>query len=179
MQASPYEVDVRPILEDLGSTIEVDADVPLPPMVLGDETYPLAGPAAVSLIITNTGAGIVASGSVRADLEARCSRCLREFTLAVTGDVEGFYVTPGAEHDLPEEQEYGFVREGAVDLTDALLSALALEVPFAPLHDPGCAGICATCGVDLNVTACSCPPPAPDSPFAALKALLPEDEDGP
>lgn len=179
MHEGSYEVDVRSILEDLGGIIQIDAEVQLPPLLLGDEEFAPAGPARILLSITNTGAGIVASGTVHADVHARCSRCLREFVLPVTGDVEGFYVKAGAEHELPEEQEYGFVREGAIDLTDALLAALALEVPFAPVHASDCAGICPTCGVDLNEGACSCPSPATDSPFAALEVLLPDDVDTP
>jgi len=64
-----------------------------------------------------------------------------------------------------------------VDIMDAVLSVLTLELPFAPVHDEQCKGICATCGADLNEGPCGCEPVLRDSPFAALKGLLSEGED--
>jgi len=179
MGAISYEVDVRSVTEDLGASLHLDADVELPVLVLGSEEFPPVGPGRLDVTVTNTGAGLVASGAVDARVRAQCSRCLRDFVLDLSGEVEGFYVAPGAEDELPEEQEYAFIREGAIDMMDAVLSALTLELPLAPLHVPDCAGICPTCGADLNDAACLCPPPAVDSPFSALRALFPEDADAP
>jgi len=179
MDEASYEVDVRSILEDLGGILEIDADIALPVLFLGTEEFGPTGPGRLKATVTNTGAGIVVSGTVEVDVRAQCSRCLRDFVLTVTGDVEGFYVMPGAERDLPDEQEHGFVRQGSADIIEAVLSALALELPFAPLHAIDCAGICPTCGADLNESECSCAPPESSSPFALLKALLPEDADTP
>jgi len=59
------------------------------------------------------------------------------------------------------------------------MAALVIEAPFAPLHDPGCAGLCATCGTDLNVETCTCGEAAAEGhPFSALKDLLGDDESG-
>jgi uncharacterized protein len=43
-------------------------------------------------------------------------------------------------------------------------------VPFAPLCREDCQGLCAQCGVDKNVTTCTCVRPA-DPRFAALAAI--------
>lgn len=177
METAAYLVDVRPVLEDLGGVIGVDARVELPVITLGTEEFAPRAPASVRIQITNTGAGIVASGTVSAEFDATCSRCLAPFVLPLTAEVDGFYVHPGGETDLPEEQDFGFVEDGSVDLMPAILSALALEAPFAPLHDPECKGICPSCGSDLNVGACDCPPPETASPFSALRSLLPEGDD--
>ena len=175
----PYRVDVRPILEDLGGTVLVQGDVDVPTLVLGSETFVPAGPATVDALVTNTGAGLVATGTVSVSVGVECSRCLREFSMTVTGEIEGFWVTPGEEADLPEEQEYAFIDGGSVDLAPPILAALAIELPFAPLHDEECAGICPVCGADLNDGPCSCAPlERPDSPFAALKELVPARAEG-
>ena len=179
MATFSYEVDVRSITEDLGASLHLDADVELPVLVLGSEEFAPVDRGRLDVTVTNTGAGLVASGTVHARVGAQCSRCLRDFVLDLSGEVEGFYITAGAEYELPEEQEYAFIREGAIDMMDAVLSSLTLELPLAPLHAPDCAGICPTCGIDLNDAECSCPPPGVDSPFSALKALFPEDSDAP
>lgn len=173
MDEPSYTVDVRSILEDLGSTIELDADVDLPTIVLGEQEFAPVGPGRLVAVITNTGAGVVVSGSLEITFTAVCSRCLREFPLSLSTPVEAFFVAPGEDHDLPEEQEVGIIREGSVDLMEQIIASLALELPFAPLHAEDCPGICPQCGADLVDGPCGCEPDHSDSPFAALKDLLP------
>jgi uncharacterized protein len=177
MDAVGYSVDVRSILEGLGETIALDSGVELPVITLGSETFTPLRPAKLVVDITNTGAGIVVSGTVVAELEAVCSRCLREFALPVTAPVEGFYIAPGHEHEIPEEQEIAYITEGSIDLMEQIIAALALELPFAPVHAEDCPGICPQCGTDLVDGPCECGDDHTDSPFAALKDLLPPDQD--
>lgn len=179
MSAPAYRIDVRDILEQLGGIVSVDETIPVPPIVLGSDEYPPTGPAHLAGSLTNTGAGIVLEGSADLEVTATCSRCLREFPLRITGEVEGFYVHHGHSADLPEEQEFAFIDEGAVDVYEPVTTALALAMPFAPVHAEDCPGICATCGADLADDGCACKPDLSRSPFAALKDLLPEraDED--
>lgn len=176
MEHASYTVDVRSILEDLGSTIELDADVDLAVMALGDQEFAPLGPGHLVASVTNTGAGVVVSGTLDITFTAICSRCLREFPLEVSTPVEAFFVSPGEDRDLPEEQEVGIVDEGSIDLMEQMLASLALEIPFAPLHAEDCPGICAQCGADLVDGPCGCEPDRSDSPFAALKDLLPPEE---
>ncbi len=172
-----YLVDVRPILEDLGAIIPLDSDVDLPEIILGTEAFKPLRPGHLVADVTNSGAGVVVSGSIDAEFEAICSRCLREFPLRVTAAVEGFYVLPGDDVDIPEEQEVSYIAEGAfIDLMEQLLSALVLELPFAPLHAEDCPGICPSCGADLEEGGCDCEPVSAESPFAALKDLLPRSD---
>lgn len=176
MDQQSYQVDVRSILEDLGSTLALDAEVDLSLIVLGEQEFAPAGPARLVATVTNTGAGVVVSGVLDVTFDAVCSRCLREFPLVVSTPIEAFFVNPGEDHDLPEEQEVGIIHEGNVDLMDQILASLALDLPFAPLHAEDCPGICPQCGADLVEGSCACEPDRSDSPFAALKSLLTEDE---
>jgi uncharacterized protein len=177
MDTPGYAVDVRSILEDLGGSFVLDSRVELPTIVLGAESFTPLQPAQLTADITNTGTGVVASGTITAVLEATCSRCLRVFPLTIVAPLEGFYVAPGHDDEIPEEQEVGPIFEGNIDLMDQILSALALELPFAPLHSEECPGICPRCGADLVESPCGCQPVVADSPFAVLKDLLPSDED--
>lgn len=173
-----YVVDVREILEDLGGTIALNDEIQLPDLELGSESFRSEQPARINGVLSSAGAGIVLSGTVSTTLTATCSRCLREFPLTITADVDGFYVHHGMEDELPEEQEYEYIADGSVDLTAAILSAIALELPFAPVHDADCPGICPQCGADLTEGPCNCGPDLSRSPFAALADLLPDTDDG-
>lgn len=153
----------------------MDAAVELPLLEVGSESFKPLEPGHLDSMLTSTGAGIVLSGVLTIAVQAVCSRCLREFPLDVTAEIEGFYVEEGQEAELPEEQEFGFIVDGSVDIMEALLTALALELPFAPLHAQDCPGICPQCGADLNDGPCACEPDLSRSPFSALAELLGDD----
>jgi len=169
-----YTVDVRAIFEEFGSEIALDAAIDLAQIDVGEESFVPLGPAHLDARLTQAGAGIVLSGTLEVTVQAVCSRCLREFPLDVSAELEGFFVQPGQETELPEEQEYAYVEDGSVDIADALMAALALDLPFAPLHAEDCPGICAQCGADLVDGACSCGPDLSASPFASLAELFPD-----
>jgi uncharacterized protein len=173
-EAAPHElrIDIADILEQFAESVTYEGDILLDPIEIGAERFVPISPARIEAELTFAGSGVVASGSVSVDAQATCSRCLREFVLPVKAPIEGFYVQPGVEHDLPEEQEVELVGDRSIDLLPAVHAAVVLEMPFAPLHDPACAGICPTCGADLNELLCTCERNPGDSPFAALKQLL-------
>lgn len=174
-----YRVDVKSILEVLGESIEVSDALPMPAFDVGDEHFALREPVRFSVTLTNGGTGIVAIGTITAETLATCARCLVEFPLTIQAEVDGYYIRPGDTENIPEEQEVGEIdSEGYVDILPALMSALILEAPFAPLHADDCAGICPGCGADLNTDGCECASvPDPDNPFAALGTLLSSGSD--
>lgn len=174
-----YNVDVREIVEEIGASVYADAPLSLDVLDVGEEHFTLRQPAMVNVTISNAGEGLVAYGTVSAEVTATCSRCLCEFPTVIEGEVEGFYLRPGerAHHDA--EEEVGAVdMNGMVDLGPALLAALVIEAPYAPLHDEECQGLCPTCGTDLNAGPCSCDHEVdPDHPFAGLAGLLGGEEE--
>jgi len=145
---------------------------------VGDEHFAATEPVTFDVTVTNTGTAVIAYGTVRAAVKATCVRCLCEFPTVIEGAVEGFYVFPGKDTDVPEEQDVEYIdADGVIDLMPAIVSPIGLEAPFAPLHDEECAGICGGCGADLNTTECSCAEESgADHPFAALRSLISEDE---
>jgi uncharacterized protein len=174
-----YRVDVKSILDALGESIEVSDVLPLASLEVGDEHFELRAPIRFHVTLTNGGTGVVGMGVVTADTIATCARCLMEFPLTIEAAVDGYYVKPHDTQDIPEEQEYWEIdAEGYVDILPAVMSALVLEAPFAPLHADDCAGICPECGADMNCEPCDCDSgPDPDNPFAALGGLLASEPD--
>lgn len=172
-----YRLDVRPFLDDVGGGSHVADLLVFDQLVVGTETFTLREPARFDVTVSNAGDGIVAIGTVAASVTATCSRCLCEFGTEISAEVEGFWLRPG--DVAPEDTDIsGEVdAEGAIDLAPALIAALVVEAPFAPLHDEACAGLCTRCGADLNTEECSCVESVPsDHPFAALQGLLSDQE---
>lgn len=156
MPDSDSRIDVSGVLAERGAEMSITGRYDLRVLAVGEYDYEIVEPASFTVDIVNCGEGLVMTGHIDAKLRAQCSRCLRDFDLGVSADVEGFFVRPGDEGGLPEEQDY-FVIDGYVaDARPALEGALAVEVPYAPLHDPACRGLCPVCGADLNEGPCAC-----------------------
>ncbi|MGB4593162.1 MAG: DUF177 domain-containing protein [Coriobacteriia bacterium] len=165
-------IDVSDILDNLADSIDAEFDAVLEPIVVGTESFVPLAPAHIDITLTYAGTAIVAQGEVTVELQAVCSRCLQEFALPMTTQIDGFYVRPGTEDELPEDQDFELIDDRFIDVLPAVRSAIVVELPFAPLHDPDCAGICPMCGKDLATGQCACEPDVSTSPFAGLKDLL-------
>lgn len=171
-----YPVDIRGVLEALSSSRSVEGELVLPDVELGEQVYRFLGPVRFSVSIVNTGERAVALfGRAEATVSTPCVRCLAEFEIPVTADVDGYYVFPGHDDEIPDEQEVEHISSDLkIDIEPAIVQSLVLELPYAPVHDEACRGICPTCGCDRNTESCACTEARGPSPFDALKDLLDE-----
>jgi uncharacterized protein len=175
-----FIVDVSPILGESGATLEIDADLPLGSMIVGDSEVCFSAPPQLRATLANLGDVGLLSGTVEATARLDCSRCLEPFELPLSGTLDAVISDTDDPDARNEDQEWYALQGDSVDVLPAAESALRVEVPFAPVHHEACRGICPTCGCDLNRDECTCEPHAetrPDSPFASLKDLLPPDQE--
>lgn len=173
-----YRVELRTILSALSASRNVSGQLELSDVDLGEQLYHFDGPATFDITLTNAGAGVVAGGTASATVRTPCVRCLCETTMQVSADVEGFYVLPSRTAEIPEEQDYELIAEDlSIDIEPAITQSLVVELPYAPVHDEECQGICPVCGVDRNIEECSCEAPSALSPFDKLKDLQLEDDE--
>ncbi|HUP25113.1 MAG TPA: DUF177 domain-containing protein [Thermoanaerobaculia bacterium] len=118
----------------------------------------------------------------------QCDRCLEPFdqqvdldlhlVLQQAGDADGGEDAssdgePSDELGRLEEDELGVVRilGDEVSTEPLVTEQVVLNLPMKPLCRPDCAGLCPTCGADLNAARCECAPPG-DSRWADLEAFL-------
>jgi uncharacterized metal-binding protein YceD (DUF177 family) len=127
----------------------------------------------VELRLSRAGAGVIAEGNVRADVELECVRTLDPFVYIVTADfTEQFRPTidlaTGREiavEDPDEEPDYFPVDDShEIDLREALRQVILVNLPMQPIK-PG------TDPVVLD----ELEPDEATNPFAALGALLHEE----
>jgi uncharacterized protein len=146
---------------------------------------PHAGEAKTELSAYGEGDNVFVRGSLRGWLEVACSRCVGPAKLAVD---EELFVTfmpaaamprpsePGADADADAEvgdddlELYPYDGE-VIDLQQLLRDQLILSVPFAPLCDEGCLGLCSVCGANLNEGDCGCEREVLDPRLQALKNI--------
>jgi len=168
----------------VGATREYDLD-PGERLRLDEETTATVDAGHVRLDRTNT--GILARGHVDATADLTCARCLDEAATAVGVDVAEEFepsvdVISGRPLPPPEnELTFTIDQNHILDLGEALRQNIVAALPIQPLCRPDCAGLCPTCGANLNDGSCRCAPdeaplaPGMTRPFAALADLLAEE----
>nr|WP_261765496.1 DUF177 domain-containing protein [Actinotalea fermentans] len=100
--------------------------------------------------------GILVSGTVRGRAVGECVRCLEEVVDDVDAELQELYVYPqraqvaAADGDDEEEQAPVLVGDH-VDIEPAVRDAVVPALPFRPVCDPDCPGLCPECGERLAV----------------------------
>ncbi|MGN0301722.1 MAG: YceD family protein [Anaerotardibacter sp.] len=125
----------------------------------GATEYVFAEPLTYDVFVTNTGGALLVSGTVFGVAKTQCARCLEETEFEIEGEVEGYFLLPGADVELTqeEEDEYEVLGEDKkIDLKSLLIAALSLEFPYVPLCSDDCKGLCPQCGANLNTETCVC-----------------------
>jgi uncharacterized protein len=113
--------------------------------------------------------GILVTGPVEAPVRFSCARCLTPLTADVVVDVCELFVAPG--HETPAEEETYEIQGREIDLEPMLRDNITLALPLNPICREDCAGLCASCGRDLNTGACDCTDEELDPRWAGLSEL--------
>ncbi|WP_296667648.1 YceD family protein [Demequina sp.] len=95
--------------------------------------------------------GIWVSGTVNGTAIGECGRCLDEVRLEVAAPVQGLFEYPDSRNvGEDEESEDVFEFDGdSLDLENVVRDAVVTSLPFTPLCDPDCPGLCDQCGARL------------------------------
>lgn len=124
---------------------------------------------------------ITVTGNFLVRVELTCSRCLgayghdlsAPFTITFS-QVADDPVAPASESDgewTGEDADLFEFHGDVLDLEEAIQEQVILALPFKPLCQTDCKGLCNGCGADLNNTACTCKKDNIDPRFAVLKNL--------
>jgi uncharacterized protein len=147
--------NARPV----ASTVELDGLAGVAAQI------PPGTPVAIDLLLERVPEGIVVRGTLATEWSAACSRCIEPVSGAIAVHVDELF------ESVPLEGETYKLDDDVIDLEPLVRDALLLELPLAPLCEPDCAGLCATCGVNRNLTRCECVTTEIDPRWAALRSL--------
>ncbi len=87
--------------------------------------------------------GILASGDVRALAQGECVRCLTDIDLPVEVEFAEVFA-----YSFDEAFDYT-VQDDSLDLEPLVRDAVVLSLPFQPVCQEDCLGLCPECGVRL------------------------------
>lgn len=158
-------IDVRELLEHPGTSRRVRLHEPLADLRTEMALVPADAPVDGELLLEGVIEGVYVSGAVVAPVRMTCARCLREFDRRV--DVE---ISELVAREPQPDDDYRLDPELRLDPEPLVRDAVGLELPFAPLCQEDCRGLCTTCGADLNEGPCSCRGPI-DPRWAALEGF--------
>ena len=112
-------------------------------------------------------------GRMTASLRLECGRCLEPFRVPCEQDLDLFYLPhrSGGEEESEEDVELSdrdivvtYFSGGRLDLGEMVREQLLLGLSMKRLCRETCAGLCPTCGANLNLQPCGCPPPSRTDP---------------
>ncbi|MEP7288491.1 MAG: DUF177 domain-containing protein [Chloroflexota bacterium] len=118
------------------------------------------------LHLSRSSRGILVQGTLETQVNSECKRCLEDTSVELTISIEELFVYP------PEPGEPSTLTDdGILDLTPLLREEIILNTPIGNLCKPDCAGLCLTCGKNLNDGPCDCEAEDINPRFAMLKSL--------
>ena len=123
------------------------------------------------------------SGTVEAEIEVSCDRCLKPTPVAVKSEFDVSYDPPDADEASenmelqPDDLATSVYAGERLDVDELVREQLLLALPARSLCRAECQGLCPTCGVDLNEKKCDCAQQEIDPRWAALAELKKHSEE--
>jgi uncharacterized protein len=170
-------LQVADLIDRPGSSRRVDLALATPPgleLPLATVVEPIRLVADVASVVE----GLLVRGTLTTDVRVQCSRCLADLDISVTADVAELFTDPARASEFgpgvepADVVEEGYeIADGRIDLDTLVRDALVPAVPYQPLCDAACRGLCPVCGANRNEVDCDCAEPAGDARWAALEGL--------
>jgi len=162
----PFVVNISDLVDKPGARKRERVEGRLAePVTVVDSTLRAEVPVVVDALLEWVSDGLLATGTVEGAWEGACRRCLGPVAGTLKVDVQELFEA------APREGESYPLGHDRVDLEPLARESLILDLPLVPLCEPDCRGLCPTCGADLNLGDCACPPDDVDLRWAALDVL--------
>lgn len=141
---SNFLVPVNELTRRPGQMKELDLEINCEnPMGKGAASVPVGGLIDLVLRLESVHEGILATGEVSTVALSECSRCLEPLNLEVEVDFQELFA-----YSLEQEDDF-LVQDEQIDLEQAITDAVVLSLPFKPVCNEDCQGLCAECGVKM------------------------------
>ncbi|HEY9498154.1 MAG TPA: DUF177 domain-containing protein [Terrimesophilobacter sp.] len=144
LKKTPLTLDVLDLVHRPGEYRDKDIDVTAPEgwgnAVIGVRE---GEPMHLSVRLESLADGILVTADVETIARGECVRCLIDIEQTVQVEIQELFA-----YSLDEAVEYE-VHENHVDLEPVLRDTVVLSLPFQPVCQEDCTGLCPQCGVRL------------------------------
>nr|WP_323792767.1 YceD family protein [Nocardioides sp.] len=172
---APLVLDTRELSRRPGSQREVSRTVPAPADLGIEVLYVAPGaPVDLDLRLEAVMEGVLVTGTATADLEGECVRCLDPIVDELDVRFQELFVYEDSSDQLSDEEDddgVSVLEDDLLDLEPLLRDAVVLALPFQPLCEEDCPGLCTECGAQLRDDPDHTHEAAIDPRWAALGSL--------
>src|SRR5690625_3519958 len=179
MTSNPFVIETE-LTREPGDSRHVDVTVTLEEKLGTDVIAVPAGDVVeLSLLLESVMDGVLVTGSVSGIVQGECVRCLKPLSEPFDVQITELFAYPETLEDQPQgedDEPTPVVEEGAVDLTEAVVDAVVLELPFNPVCESDCPGLCSQCGFDMSQDPDHTHEAPIDPRWAALSKLVGDDD---
>lgn len=162
-----------------GSHVHLSDKIPAPESFSTD-LVKAVGELVLELDLQSVSEGVLITGTVQADVDSECARCLTLIEETITGDLGELAYYPERAKALlesgdEEAEDALIIKDDAVDIEPAVRDLVVSQMPFVPLCREDCEGLCSGCGeplADLPEDHVHEEAPRELSPLDKLKAQL-------
>ncbi len=168
------QVDMTPVLSGNTDTISFEFEYSERPDSLPDIT--LTKPIRVFGKVVNRSGYMLLTLNAEVEYDTACARCLsavhRELSLCTDKNV-----AVGSQNEDEEKDDYVFIQNSKLDITEPTEELLFLEIPSRDLCQEDCKGLCPKCGTNLSLGSCTCKTREIDPRLAVLAKFLDNDNE--
>jgi uncharacterized protein len=139
-----------------------------------DESFDFSGPVNTRLSFYSLGESLSVKGHSQARVAMDCVRCLERTEISLETRFKFVFQKdrPKNVSDGDDDSLIWLDAKGEkIDLGEEIKDYVLLEIPQNPVCSDTCAGLCPTCGENLNTTICSCKEESVDPRWEALRAI--------
>lgn len=171
-------LDTRELGRRPGSQRQVKRTVPAP-ADLGIEVLrvPEGSQVELDLLLEAVMEGVLVTGTAYAVLDGECARCLEPISDEVEVRFQELFVYAEHQTSHDEDDEVSRLEDDLVDLEPLLRDAVVLALPFQPLCEDDCPGLCTECGARLADDPDHSHEAPIDPRWAGLAALTQDQQD--
>ena len=167
------QLDVSRAVKEPGQSFPFEAAAEVEDMVVLDDPVRFSGVTLKGRMVGVVG-GVRVTADVEGEVHSRCAKCLEPVSERLSSEIDALF----AREPDPDDPDQ-FPLEGYKIETDVIArEALVLALPMRFLCREDCRGLCPVCGVNRNISPCTCQEGGErQNPFSALSRLLTEDEE--
>lgn len=147
----PYVLDVRAFGRRPGTSAQVHRTVAAPERIgvdlIGIETGEEVD---LDLQVQAVSEGVLVTGTVSANTAGQCARCLDPLSGALNVFLTELYAYPDSETAATtDDDEMYRIEDDMIDLEQAIIDAVGMELALDPTCSDDCPGLCQGCGEKL------------------------------
>ncbi|MDP4121119.1 MAG: DUF177 domain-containing protein [Bacillota bacterium] len=161
-------IDISGIAKLYGTFLDVHFSEEIENLNYSEQKIEFTSPVNVSGIITNLGQIFIFEGSVHTSFKTICDRCLEEYQSDLDFNISEKF----ANEQQNNMDDINVFHGDTIDLKDAILSNIILNLPLRFVCSENCKGLCSVCGNNKNIKKCDCKEDNIDPRLEKLKSLF-------